>query len=402
MRDRAPDPRPSAPWRRVLFGAALVACFALLTLVAVGWYISSEIERGGLRAPHPGAPPAPLRIDAVVRSIEPGVVTLREMANGSNAALRDSVWGLRSSRGWGIAGPLLTTGAGEATRGFRLLQGSIAPGDSVELDKKTFPGDPLLSLHLPFEEVVVPGELGGYPAWRVEGRETTWVLFVHGKGGGRREALRALGEIADLGLPALVITYRNDPETAASPDGRYDYGLTAWKDVDAAARYAVSQGAERFIVFGYSMGGGITIRFLAESPLESRVEGVVLDAPMLDFGETVDLGIRLKRLPPFGTAVPPISGAIGKWIAAERFGVDWEALSMIAMAERTRAPMLIFHGEADEVVPIETSRRLAAADPAGVRLVTTPGAGHVESWNAEPRRYREELRAFVSRVLSAP
>ena len=30
------------------------------------------------------------------------------------------------------------------------------------------------------------------------------------------------------------------------------------------------------------------------------------------------------------------------------------------------------------------------------------GAGHVESWNAEPRRYRAELRAFVSRVLSAP
>jgi alpha-beta hydrolase superfamily lysophospholipase len=380
----------------------VAACAAFLALVGVAWYISSEIERGGLRAPTPGAPAAPLRIDAVIRSLEPGVVTLRDAANGSTAALRDSVWGLRTSRGWAIAGPVLATGAREATRGFHLLQGSVAPGDTIEVDRKTFPGDPLQGLHIPFEEVVVPGDLGGCPAWRIQGSGATWALFVHGKGGGRREALRALGEIADLGLPALVITYRNDPETAASPDGRYNYGLTEWKDVDAAARYAVSQGAERFILFGYSMGGGIAIRFLAESSLAPRVAGVVLDAPMLDFGETLDLGIRLKRLPPFGTPVPPISGDIGKWIAAGRFGIDWRALSMIATAERTQAPMLIFHGDADDIVPIETSRRLAVADPAGVRLVTTAGAGHVESWNAEPRRYRAELRAFVSRVLSAP
>ena len=399
--------RPSNSNRRSLGRRLLLVFVALgISVVAgvagIAWYISSEIEREGLRAPARGAPPTPPRDDATVASLESGRVTLRDGASPSVAALRDSVWGLRWNRGDGVVGPLIQAGPDEATRPFRLLDGSIAPGDTVEIDRKVFPGDPLRGLGLPFEEVAVPAELGDCPAWRLGGTGPTWAVFVHGKGGGRREALRTLGEIADLGLPTLVLTYRNDPETAPSPDGRYHYGLTEWKDVEAGVRYALSHGAERVIVFGYSMGAGIAIQFLARSPLASHVCGLVLDAPMLDFGETLDLGIRLKRLPPFGAHVPAIAGRAGKWIAAARFGIDWDSLSMIGIAERARAPMLLFHGDADGIVPIETSRRLAADDPEGVRLVTVPGAGHVESWNVAPMRYRAEVRGFVSRLLAAP
>ncbi|MEJ2320192.1 MAG: prolyl oligopeptidase family serine peptidase, partial [Gemmatimonadales bacterium] len=47
-------------------------------------------------------------------------------------------------------------------------------------------------------------------------------------------------------------------------------------------------------------------------------------------------------------------------------------------------PVLIVHGEADEVVPVEESRRMAAALEevgADVRYVELPGVGH-NAWEA--------------------
>ena len=405
MPNQASFPHPVFWARRILLGLFVIAVVFAAAIAGIGWYVSSEIEKTGLRAPAAVALQTPLRADATVLSIDAGRVTLEDGASPSDAALRDSIFGARWDRGYGRLGPVIERSERDAKRGFQLLEGSIAPGDVVEIDKKTFPDDPLKGLRLPFEEVAVSSELGDCPAWFIigpNGTLATWAVFVHGKGGGRREALRTLREIADLGLPSLVLSYRNDPEAPPSPDGRFHYGLTEWRDVEAGVRYAIAHGAERVLLFGYSMGGGIAIQFLAQSPLASHVSGLVLDAPMLDFGETVDLGIRLKRLPVVGWPVPEVAGRAGKWIAARRFGIDWSSLAMIGTAERTRVPMLLFHGDADDVVPIETSRRLAAVDRQTVRLVVVPGAGHVESWNAEPLRYRAEVRAFVSRLLAAP
>ena len=79
----------------------------------------------------------------------------------------------------------------------------------------------------------------------------------------------------------MVITYRNDLGEPESPDGFHWYGQHEWKDLEGAARYALEHGAEELILVGYSMGGGIVMNFLYRSPLANKVEGVILDAPML-------------------------------------------------------------------------------------------------------------------------
>src|SRR5699024_2440697 len=121
------------------------------------------------------------------------------------------------------------------------------------------------------------GELGPMPAWQVPGTGSTWLLFVHGIDGQRESGLRPLPTIVEAGLPTLLITYRNDVDAPARPHGLIALGQTEWRDLEAAADYAITQGATSFVLYGDSMGGSIVTQFVHQSPHAERVVGMVLD-----------------------------------------------------------------------------------------------------------------------------
>ena len=62
---------------------------------------------------------------------------------------------------------------------------------------------------------------------------------------------------------------------------------------------------------------------------------------------------------------------------------------------RIRCPILIFHGTADKLVPIEMGRALAAAAAGPVEFVTIEGAGHNDTYDMGGKTYKEKLAAFV-------
>src|SRR5690606_32796369 len=72
-------------------------------------------------------------------------------------------------------------------------------------------------LHLPWENVLIGAQVGPCPAWLFpaapDAEESgTWVIQVHGRGVTRAECLRAVPVLHGLGLPVLVVSYRNDGE----------------------------------------------------------------------------------------------------------------------------------------------------------------------------------------------
>src|SRR5699024_1269193 len=87
-----------------------------------------------------------------------------------------------------------------------------------------------------------------------------WAVMVHGRGGRRTECIKALPVAAALGIDSLLMSYRNDGEAPAAPDGKYGLGITEWEDVEAGVRYALDHGAEEVVLFGWSMGGAICLQ----------------------------------------------------------------------------------------------------------------------------------------------
>ena len=376
--------RPRITWKRLVLAVLAVVVVLAVVDFGVGWYYAGEIEKGGFQVDHD-----PHDLKGEVVEVRPDQIVLTSEGDGewNDPAL----WGLEAEAGYGRLGEILSQSESTVTRQFELLDGTIATGDMARTDSYAHPNDPRRAHGIPFEEVIVRAPIGDLPAWYVDGSDDTWVIYVHGRSGNRGEGLRTLPVSVEAGLPGLMISYRNDEELPADPTGYYQFGKTEWEDLEAAAEYAMENGARDLILVGYSMGGGICASFLYQSPFADRVIAVILDSPMLDFGQTVDFGTSQRNL-------PGILGATAKWLATLRYGADWKALDFLSRADELSMPMLLFHGDADTMVPVGTSEALAARRPDLVTFVKVEDAKHVGSWNKAPDRYEREVRDFLTRV----
>lgn len=301
-------------------------------------------------------------------------------------------WGLSWDGGNGMIGDIVESRANGLVRRFMLADGGPPRSSPAKVTSDIFPNDPYLAFGIEYAEVEYESPLGALDAWRFEGALDTWAIFVHGHRGKRGDGLPSLPTLHALGMPTLFITYRNDEGQPRDPGGIYLYGITEWEDLHAAVEDVLSrQGARQVVLIGDSMGGGIVVKFLYESPLAGSVAAVVLDSPVMDFNAPVDLGARQRNLPGFVSATM-------KWVSTLRFGLDWDDMDYLKDVGRLDVPILLMHGADDELVPIETSDELARLRPDLVEYSVYTDAAHGEAWNTESERYERELREFLLRA----
>jgi pimeloyl-ACP methyl ester carboxylesterase len=352
--------------RRTLTAVAVLVIVAF----AVGWQYSLQILG-------PDKPPG--RTGQRVLAHTDSTITLAD----TPTARRLGSWAIVWPGGFGKIGPLISVRDGQVLTRFTIASGA-PPDTTSRLAGFAVDADPKTWLGVPFEEVKVPSRVGALPAWQIAGSESTWVIFVHGRAATRAEVLRMLPAYLSLRLPCLILSYRNDVGAPRVGDGSYRLGFTEWRDLEDAVRYARARGARDVVVVGCSMGGSIVSRYLRRSRERSITRAAIFDAPALDWNAMISVGARKRGVPAAATEV-------GKMVAVMRAGFRWDDLVQIRHAPEFHTPMLIFHGEADDVAPIEVSERFAAALPQLVSFDPYQGAGHVESWNVDPERYRKTL-----------
>jgi fermentation-respiration switch protein FrsA (DUF1100 family) len=385
--------------RRLLIVLTVLVVLGAVLLGGAGWYYSGEIYSGALEV---DPSPRGLVPDTVVTAADGGTAELRSSTEDDDPMRRPETEGLVWDGGAGVVSGQPQVGAdGAVVRSLEVVEGRRpGPGTPADLRGDVWT-DPHAAFGVAYQDVDVDCPRGTCPAWFVPGDAVTWLIAVHGKGGSRREGLRALGPAIEQGMPGLLISYRNDPEAPADPSGQYAYGATEWRDLEAAVRYALDHGARRVALYGASMGGGIVAAFLQHSDLRDVVDGIVLDAPMLDLAATVAHGAAQRRLPLLGSGVPDVLTGTAEWIAGWRYDLDWDAVDYLP-ADWLGVPALVFHGTDDDTVPISTSDELAADRPDLVHEVRVPGAGHVRAWNADPDAYERVEGAFLRCVVADP
>jgi len=348
--------------------------------------------------------------DTEVLSVGPGTVTVR----ATDETVARGRYGLRLAGGasHALLGEVLRADGPTVTRELLSVDGPMKVGPA-RWNPSYYAREPLSALGLPYEDVVLEGEVGPLPAWVVPPAEGfteshVWAVLVHGRGATREECLRALPVLHRMGVPAVVPSYRNDADAPALPGARYHLGDTEWADIEHAIRLALRRGADHVVLFGYSMGGAIVLQLLSRSRLLHVVSTVVLDAPVVSWAEVLDHQARVNRVPVWMARLG--FELLGRRQADRLFGVDGpvelERFDWVARANELRHPMLLIHSDDDEFVPSGPSRALALARPDLITHVAFRGAGHCQEWNVDPERWErvvaEHLRATIGDSLPRP
>jgi fermentation-respiration switch protein FrsA (DUF1100 family) len=145
----------------------------------------------------------------------------------------------------------------------------------------------------------------------------------------------------------LLTTWRG---YSGNPGRPTEQGL--YTDGRAALDFLAAQGIPpgRTALYGESLGAGVAVALAAEF----AAGALVLESP---FSSIADVAAR--KFPIF-----PV-----RLLVRDRF-------DSLAAIGRVRAPLLVLHGEADDVVPVDLGRRLlAAANPPKTGHFVA-GAGH--------------------------
>lgn len=229
-------------------------------------------------------------------------------------------------------------------------------------------GDPA-DYGLPFDDVSFTADDGvQLHGWFVPGDgDVTWLWF-HGNAGNishRLENLRLLHD--ELGAAVFLFDYRGYGRSGGTPSEEGTY-----RDAEAALAYVLSRpdvDAQRIVYFGRSLGAGIAVELATRRPPFA----LILESPVPSIA---DLAKHHYPFLPVGALLQTKYDSVPK-------------------IEDVRAPLLVLHGDQDEIVPFEGGRKLfeAAAEPK--RFYTIRGAGHNDTYVVGGPEYFQVLREFV-------
>lgn len=365
----------------MVFG--VVAVFALAWLAA-GWMHSSAIRSEFLVA-RPIAEGFPL----TVVSNEAG----RVVVDRTPATVRDGIWGLEGEDGYVQISTIVRIDDTTVERGAKTLDGQLGPGDIARLDADAFFGDPTTAHGIGFTDPRTPSDIGPHPTWFIDGRRSTWIVFVHGRGNDRLgESLRLIPSLVEQGFPVLSIAYRNDVGATPNPSGMRLWGLEEWRDLDAAISLAQRKGAKDFVIIGSGFGASIVSMFLHESSSVSLVRGAIYDSPVLDLEGVVKQWAADE-------STPAVVAWLGRRIATVRFGLDWGMMNQLDRTDQFDVRILLMYGAEDPVVPRDQFTSFAEALPGLVVVERFEQGEHTDLWNVDPDRYETAVAEFLFQVV---
>ena len=258
------------------------------------------------------------------------------------------------------------------------------------------------ALGLAYETVAVPTD--GAPdlvGWFIPARDGApgpGVAILHGWESARDRALPMIQFLNAAGFHCLTIDVRghgdNVPELLPISAGEFGAdALAAFRTL--IARPEVTVGA----IAGHSMGAAGAI---LAGAADDRVAAVVATSSPADPYRLTRQTFRLAHLPFPDPIAYPLA-----WLTTRVFlrprGHDVASISAAVALVAHDRPILLAHGDSDDVVPpSHVDRLVRAARAAGRDVESLVVVGGQHSWLYEFPEYRRAVASFLARTLGGP
>ncbi|UCG14785.1 MAG: alpha/beta hydrolase [Deltaproteobacteria bacterium] len=204
--------------------------------------------------------------------------------------------------------------------------------------------------------------------WLIPARPKRYLLlFCHGNAGNISHRLDNINKLHQIGVSVLIFDYRGYGRSQGRISEKGFY-----LDSEAAHQVA-SEWAEQYqaklVIFGRSLGGIAAVHVAAMK----GCDGLILESTFSNMGAMA----RAHYFLPFVESLLE------------------HRLNAVGEIGRVGAPILFFHGDRDNIVPIRLGRDLYEAAPQPKELVILPGAGHNDTYLVAGQPYFDKIKAFL-------
>lgn len=212
------------------------------------------------------------------------------------------------------------------------------------------------------------------------------ILFHGYQGNSDRDLCGGMQRCFALGRNALLVDHRASGES----DGHViSFGIHESKDCLTWVNFAIDKfGDDVKIMLGGVSLGAATVLTTAGMDLPKNVVCVLGDCGFTSAKEIIQKVMKDMRLSP--TLMYPFVKLGAKWYG--KFNL--EESSPLQSVSRCKVPVMFFHGDKDDYVPMYMSEKMFDACPSQKRFVVIEGAGHGLAFPANEQKYIDEIRSF--------
>lgn len=214
-------------------------------------------------------------------------------------------------------------------------------------------------------------------------------LMFHGyRGEAERDLCGGVLRCFAIGRNVLIV----DQRACGDSEGNViSFGINERRDCLRWVDYLIKRfgGDVKIILTGISMGAS-TVLMAGGEKLPDNVVMILADCGFTSAKDIIYKTIREMKLPP-KLAYPFVK------LGARIFGhFDVDETSAIEAVKRCRLPIIFVHGESDDFVPCDMSRRLHATCKTPKALLTVPQAGHGLAYIMDSDAYFDMLCRFCN------
>ena len=220
----------------------------------------------------------------------------------------------------------------------------------------------------------------------------TLLLFHGWRSHWKTDFICALSFYYAQGLNLLLVEQR----AQNGSEGKYmTYGVREQRDAAFwVSCMAQKLGREHPLFLGGLSMGAATVLMASDLEFEGNVRGVVADC-----GFTSPWAI-IRKVASRSKWIPlDVSSALLNVFTRRFAGFDMKEKSTVDALGRTKLPVLLIHGLADDFVPPEMSKENYEACRSPKELVLVEGATHGMSYVVAPERVKAAIAGFIRRNL---
>ena len=221
------------------------------------------------------------------------------------------------------------------------------------------------------------------------------IVIVHGQDSSRNTNLggrvfEVVSAFHQHQFAVIMIDLRGHGQSGAA---HFSFGLNERRDIEGAVDWLKSQGfAPGSVgVLGISMGAASSIGATADDP----------DIGALDADSSyAEIYSIIQRLWSNASGLPNAFLPGMRLMHRLMFGYDIASSKPVGEIGKIARPILLIHGTADTLIPIDHARQLKAAAPAA-ELWEVPCATHADAFGHDPQAYLERVTDFFERQLGS-